>query len=75
MKIGQRVRVVSVPDGLEDDPELKTKSLFERCLGMTFPIAGFNGDLLALDVGELSGVAPYLETIYIEPSHVEPVIE
>jgi hypothetical protein len=38
---------------------LKTKTLFERCLGR-YPIMGFDGDLLALDVGESNGLAPYL---------------
>jgi hypothetical protein len=33
---------------LRDRPELKTKTLFERCLGEIFPIMGFDGDLLAL---------------------------
>ena len=75
MEIGERVRVVKVPGGLQDGPELKTKTLFERCLGQIFPIMGFDGDLLALDVGEINGLAPYLETLYIEPSCVEIVVE
>ena len=49
--------------------------LFERCLGEIFPGMEFDGDLLALDVGEINGLAPYLETIYIEPSCVEIVAE
>ena len=60
MEIGERVRVIKVPDGLQDGPELKTKMLFERCLGEIFPVMGFDGDLLALDVGEINGLAPYL---------------
>ena len=75
MGIGERVRVIKVPEGLQDEPELKTKMLFERCLGEIFPVMGFDGDLLALDVGEINGLAPYLETIYIEPSCVEIVAE
>jgi hypothetical protein len=75
MEIGQQVRIIKVPDGVEDGPEFKTKTLIERCLGEIFPVMGFNGDLLALDVGELNGLAPYLETVYIEPSCVELVAE
>ena len=52
MKIGSKVRVISVPEGLEDYPDLPTKSTFTKCVGREFVIAGFN------DVGmaELSSV-------------------
>jgi hypothetical protein len=42
MKIGSRVRLIGVPEGLEDSPDLHTKTTFERCLGHEFPVAGFN---------------------------------
>jgi len=40
--IGNHVRLVGVPDGLEDYPDFPTKSTFERCVGHEFVIAGFN---------------------------------
>jgi hypothetical protein len=42
MKIGARVRLLGIPDGLEDYPDLPTKSTFEKCIGREFVIAGFN---------------------------------
>ena len=45
----------------------KRKMLFERCLGEIFPVMGVDGDLLALDVGEINGLAPYLERSIFSP--------
>lgn len=42
MQVGCRVRLVGVPDGLEDYPDFPTKSTFERCVGHEFVISGFN---------------------------------
>lgn len=42
MKIGSKVRLVGVPDGLEDYPDLPTKTTFEKCVGHEFVIADFN---------------------------------
>lgn len=60
MKIGDKIRIVSLPD-IVDDEELRTKALFELCLGRVFPIAGIvpvkedNSQLLELEVGEVVG--------------------
>ena len=56
-----------------DDPEFKTRTLLQQCLGKVFSVAGFQGKLLALDVGEVVGKASHLETVYIEPTCVELV--
>jgi len=72
MKIGDRVRVVSVPASLPEG-ELKTRSLFDLCVGRVFPVVGFQGDLLELEVGAVLGQAPYLDSIWIERQHVEVV--
>ena len=42
MKIGSKVRVIGIPDGLEDYPDFPTKSTFIKCVGREFVIAGFN---------------------------------
>jgi len=70
MKIGDRVRILTIPPDLPEG-EIQTKSLFEMCLGKIFPIVGFQGHLLELEVGEVKGVAPVMESIWIEPEHVE----
>jgi len=44
-----------------------------QCLGKIFTVMDLHGELLALDVGEVTGKEAYLETIYIEPSCVEAV--
>ncbi len=42
MKIGDKVRLIGVPSGLEDFPDLPTKSTFEKCLGREFTVAAIN---------------------------------
>gem|GEM_PF-4427580 len=54
LKVGDIVRVVGIPPKLPDD-EFNTTELFQLCLGKTFPIRGFQGPLIQLDVGELRG--------------------
>ena len=73
MKIGDKVRVLTVPPSLPDG-ELNTRSVFELCVGHTFPIIGFRGDLLELEVGTVLGKEPYMDSIWIEPEHVEIVL-
>ena len=72
MTIGDRVRVVKVPPDLPEG-ELHTRSLFDRCLGLSFPIAGIEGDLLELHVGEVLGKLPCMDVIWIESEYVELV--
>ena|ERR1700685_2336090 len=42
-----KVRVIGIPDGIEDYPDFPTKSTFEKCIGREFVIAGFNENGLA----------------------------
>ncbi len=71
--------MIAVPPDLADDPELQTRELFRLCVGKVFTIvdvdqvAGFGRPLIQLDVGEVLGREPSLETIWIEPVFVEPV--
>lgn len=71
MKIGEKVRIIAVPESVVDVPGFATRSILCQCIGKVFRVAGFQGELLAIDVGALNGKAPYLETIWIEPSCVE----
>jgi hypothetical protein len=73
MKIGDKVRVLTVPPHLPEG-ELNTKSLFRLCVGHTFPVVGLQGNLLELEVGEVSGKEACMDSIWIEPEHVEIVV-
>jgi hypothetical protein len=72
LKVGDRVRLIQVPPSLPQG-EMNTRSLFEVCVGRTFPIVGFNGDLMELEVGEVLGKDPCMDSIWIEPQFVELV--
>jgi hypothetical protein len=77
VKKGDRVRVIAIPADLPEDERMQTRALFEQCVGRTFSIAsikeveGLPYPLIQLDVGEVNGHAPYLETIWIEPQYLE----
>ena len=70
MKIGDLVVVTGVPSALPDG--MGTRELFEKCLGRTFPIAGFENGLVELQVGEVLGEPSYMHSIWIEPRHLAP---
>lgn len=72
MKIGDKVRITRVPKNLPDN-DLGTKQLFELCLGRVFPIVGFQGELVELNVGEVLGEPDYMQSIWIEPEFVEVI--
>ena len=71
MKKGDLVRIVGVPPGLRDERDLPSKRIFDLCLGRIFPIAGFQGHLLEIDVGHFVGEAASMHSIWIEPEFVE----
>jgi len=79
MKIGDKVRIAKIPDGLVDDEKFQTKSLFELCLGRVFPIRGIvpvveTGGMLALielHVGRVLGKLAVAHSIWIESECVE----
>jgi hypothetical protein len=73
MQKGDVVRVTQIPEGLPDADDLRTKAIFELCLGRSFPIAGIERGLVQLDVGEVVGQPAYMQTIFIEPEFVEVV--
>jgi hypothetical protein len=79
MKVGAKIRIVKLPEGLVDDERLQTKSLFELCLGRVFPIKGIvpvvetGGELLELHVGKVLGKSAFVHSIWIESELVELV--
>jgi hypothetical protein len=72
MKVGDRVRVVKMPAELVEG-KLKTKTLFGLCLGNVFTIVGFQKKWVDLEIGDVVGKAPGMETMWIEPEFVELV--
>jgi hypothetical protein len=70
MKVGSKVRVIDIPDGLEDYPDFPSKSTFTKCVGREFVIAGFNDVGMAeLDISSVNGSVG--ETIWIEAEFLE----
>ena len=78
MKVGDRIKVTGIPPNLRDVGDMKTRSLFQKCVGETFIVAGIDKPegvphkLLRLDVGHMLGEEPFLHTIWIEEEFVEP---
>ncbi|HVZ05556.1 hypothetical protein [Hyphomicrobium sp.] len=72
MKIGDKVRVERMPDGLPPDNK-QLQTLFGGCVGKTFPIVAFDGDLVELHVGEVFGKPAEHHQIWLEPSQVKLV--
>jgi hypothetical protein len=70
MKVGSKVRVIGIPDGLEDYPDFPTKSTFIKCIGRAFLIAGFNEVGMA-EIGIESVTGSVGEKIWIEPRFLE----
>jgi hypothetical protein len=70
MKVGSKVRVIGIPDGIEDYSDFPSKSTFTKCVGREFVIAGFNEVGMAeLDISSVNGSVG--ETIWIEPEFLE----
>lgn len=64
------MRVIGVPDGLEDYPDLPTKSTFGRCVGRVFVVEGFN-EIGMAELGIKSVTGNVGETIWIETKFLE----
>ncbi len=72
MKIGDTVRVNRIPTDLPKD-SAALQTLFRGCLGKSFAIAGFDGDLIELHVGEAFGEAAEKHRIWLDADHLMPV--
>jgi hypothetical protein len=70
MKIGDKARLVGIPDGLEDSPDFPTRSTFEKCVGREFVIEGFN-EIGMAEIGIESVTGSLGETIWVEPNFLE----
>jgi hypothetical protein len=73
MKIGDKVRLVGIPENLpEGDTRLPTAEVFRKCLGKEFLIAGFNQiGWIELDIEAVTGNTG--ETIWVERDFLQPV--
>lgn len=72
MNIGDKVKVTKIPADLpKDNAQLQT--LFRGCLNKTFTIAGFDGELVELHVGEAFGQAADHHQIWVAPDHLKRV--
>ena len=72
MKVGDTVRLIGVPDGLPNPPDLPTGTVFRRCLGHRFLIAGFNEfGMVEINVESVTGSAG--ETVWVEPEFLEVI--
>jgi hypothetical protein len=77
VKIGDKVKLIGIPPDVQDDEKFQTRTLFEKCLGKTFTIAGFETveglpyQLVQLDVGHVIGQASYLQKIWVEPEYLQ----
>ena len=70
MKIGDKVCVMKVPDGVPPDNQVMT--LFRGCVGKTFPIVKMDDGLVELHVGEAFG-KPAEHQIWLEPTQLKLV--
>lgn len=79
MRVGDTVKIIGVPANVHNDDEFRTRSLFEKCLGKTFTVAGLEAvaglpfQLIRLDVGHVLGQPSYMHTICVEPEYLELV--
>ena len=77
MKAGDIVKLIAIPRDAHDDAELKTRTLFEKCLGQSFVISavesleGVPFPLARIDVGHVLGKEPWEHTIWVEREYLE----
>ena len=71
MKIGDKVRVMKVPDGVPPDNQVMT--LFRGCVGKTFPIVKIDDGLVELHVGEAFGKPAEFHQIWLESAQLKLV--
>jgi hypothetical protein len=70
MRVGDTVRLIAIPPGLEDFPDLPTKSTFKRCVGKQFTVTAVTEKGWAeLPIGSVTGNKN--EKIYVSPDFLE----
>jgi hypothetical protein len=76
MEAGDTVKVIGIPPNLRDEEDLKTLTLFEKCLGQSFTVIGLESveglpyPIARLDVGRVFGKEPWRHTIWVEPKYL-----
>jgi hypothetical protein len=76
MNVGDRVRVIGIPDRLPAGnvaENLSLRTLFHACIGRVFPIVAVTEELAELEVGEVVGIPAYMHSIWLEPAFLELV--
>ena len=79
MNAGDIVRLIGIPPDTKDDEELRTRTLFETCLGKIFTIEevvtseGYE-PMFELKVGHVLGKPPHEHKIWVESRYLEKVI-
>lgn len=66
-------RDVPLRERVPDAEEIETKTVFDRSLGLVFPIDAFDKDRVELLVGSVMKRPAYEHTIFLEPHFVELV--
>lgn len=79
MKAGDIVKLVGIPPNLTDLEDLPTRTLFEKCLGQVFVVAGVETvdgvptPLARLDVGHVVGDEPWKQTVWVELEYLQSI--
>jgi hypothetical protein len=71
--IGDTIRVTGFSKFIVDSKKFKTRTILEKCVGLLFPVMGFQKDWIELHLGEILGKHTWNDTIWIEPEFVELV--
>ena len=77
-KVGDLIRVVRIPSDLHDAAGIGTPAVFQKALGNTFRIEGFDehGHLELVVAERKASAERYAsDTIWIEPEFVEKISE
>src|SRR3954451_4944043 len=73
---GDLVKLVDLPPNLSDAGHQPTRTLFQKCVGRVFAIAGvepvesMSTPLAGLDIGDIIGPEPWEHTIWVEPEYL-----
>lgn len=70
MKVGDKVKVVKIPEDLPED-NASLLRLFKGSLGKKFDIVAFDGDLAELHVGEAFGDAKEKHRIWLPLNYLK----
>jgi hypothetical protein len=73
MNVGEKVTVVKIPDDLPEDNK-SLHRLFNGCLGKSFDIVAFDGDLAELHVGEAFGDAKEKHRVWLPRAYLKRVL-